>query len=476
MYDITQAVGCLTSIFLNLLKTESPKLIDFESQAIKIGHEVIAKAMGYALTQHDEELCSSLPEGMHIHEKRKRTLATLVGDVSFSRRVCRDRYTNIEVPLDEAIDLCRGARISPGAFSFLVDAGAEVSYAKASSLLSRAGGSTVSPKSVMRAIQKTGEVCEQADIKLAHELYVNGVLPEADAQYSEICLEADGTYVSLQSGGKAEIKAMVAYAGKDEQNRRTERIRPVRFGCISSPKGFWTQGIAAIGTRFDLSKIELCHTGFDGEAQYKAAGRYLRANTVIDGNLDSFHINRYIAACFKDKSDAYRQVMDCIWLGQAIDAADLLEEYEDLGIANACSKRVAAYLRNNVEFIKCGSISLGTMEAEQEHLYKSRLASVPCAWSTDGANNMARIRSRKYSNREVVLPTRDTSLSETRKNHRQKRIEKSLEEKPYRAPETIGRGYEYPHKATTSHMRADIRYNSGLYQDRWIRESSSNPQ
>ena len=40
----------------------------------------------------------------------------------------------------------------------------------------------MSPKSVMRAIQKTGEVCQQADIKLAHELYVNGVLPKADAQ------------------------------------------------------------------------------------------------------------------------------------------------------------------------------------------------------------------------------------------------------------------------------------------------------
>ena len=79
MYDITQAVGCLTSIFLNLLKAESLKFIDFEDQAIKIDHEVIAKA---------------------------------------------------------------------------------------STLLSRAGGSTVSPKSVMRAIQKTGEVASKPILSL----------------------------------------------------------------------------------------------------------------------------------------------------------------------------------------------------------------------------------------------------------------------------------------------------------------------
>ena len=474
MHDTTSAIACLTSVFLNLLNTEFPALMQFEDEAIRIGHDAIACAMGHALDLFDRELCSNLPKETHVHEIRKRTLATEVGDVSFSRHVCHDEYGCTYVPLDEAIDLPRGMRISPGAFAFLVDAGAEVSYQKAANLLARAGGSTVSARSVMRAMRKTGDACESADIKLAHELYVNGVLPAADSKTPEICLESDGTYVALQEGGKVEVKALVAYAGKRQRGNRAERISPVRFGCVSSPHGFWTQGMAAIGTRFDLSKIEVCHTGFDGEAKYKAAGSYLRTSARIDGNLDPFHVNRYVAACFGDKGAGYRQVMDCLWSSRADDAADLLEEYHSTGEANANAGRVAAYIRNNAEYIRAGSVSLGTMEAEQEHLYKSRMASVPCAWSREGASDMARIRSRKYSKREIVMPTRNSSLSDRRKNAREKRIERALTGTCAHPSRVEGHGWEYPYRASVANLRADIRYHCGIYGDRWVRES--NPQ
>ena len=471
MHDTTSAVACLTSVFLDLLKTEFPALAQFEDEAIRIGHDAIAKAMGCALEMFDRELCANLSGKTRIHERRRRTLATEVGDVSFSRHICRDEYDCTYVPLDEAIDLPRGMRISPGAFSFLIDAGAEVSYQKAANLLARAGGSIVSARSVMRAMRKTGDACEEADVALAHELYANGVLPEADAEEPEICLEADGTYVSLQEGGKAEVKALVAYAGKRRQGNRMSRVDPIRFGCVSSPRGFWTQGVAAVGTRFDLSKIEICHTGFDGEAQYKVAQNYLRAGARIDGNLDPFHVNRYIAACFDGKGAGYRQVMDCLWSGHAGDAADLLDEYRDAGEANGNAARTAAYIRNNAEYIRSGSVSLGTMEAEQEHLYKSRMASVPCAWSRKGVDDMARIRSRKYSKREIVMPTRDSSLSGSRRRARERRIEQSLRANRRIALKSVGHGYEYPHQASMSNMRADIRYHAGLYDDRWVRES-----
>ena len=329
----------------------------------------------------------------------------------------------------------------------------------------------MSARSVMRAVHMTGDMCEEADVSLAHELYVNGVLPEAQAEVAEICLEADGTYVSLQEGGKVEIKAMVAYAGKHSCGKRASRTNPVRFGCVSSPRGFWTQGIATMGTRFDLSKIEVCHTGFDGEAQYKAAGTYLRTGARIDGNLDAFHVNRYIGACFEKDSSGYGQVMDCLWSGKAKDAADLLEEYERIGEANKNTGRVAAYLRNNAEFIHAGGVSLGTMEAEQEHLYKSRMTSVPCAWSREGVDAMARIRSRRYSGRQIPMPTRESALSDKRRRGRERKIELALTDTCRKPSESIGHGWEYPCQASTNNMRADIRYHAGRYGDHWVRES-----
>lgn len=264
----------------------------------------------------------------------------------------------------------------------------------------------------------------------------------------------------------------MAYAGKRKEGNRAERISPVRFGCVSSPRGFWTQGMAAVGTRFDLSKIEVCHTGFDGEAQYKAAGGYLGAGARIDGSLDPFHVNRYVAACSGDKGAGYRQVMDCLWSGHADDAADLLEEYHGAGEANANAARVAACIRNNAGYIHAGSVSLGTMEAEQEHLCKSRMASVPCAWSRKGANDMARIRSRKYSKREVAMPTRDSALSAKRRRAREKRIERALTGTCARPGRVEGHGWEYPYRASVANLGSEIRYHCGIYDDRWVRESS----
>ena len=163
--------------------------------------------------------------------------------------------------------------------------------------------------------------------------------------------------------------------------------------------------------------------------------------------------------------------MECLWSGKAEDAACLLEEYAEMGEANKNAGKVAAYLKNNADFIHANPISLGTMEAEQEHLYKSRMASVPCAWSKEGINSMARIRSRKFSRRQVPMPTRESMLSPKRRYARERRIEAALKDTCKMPRETTGHGWEYPCQASTNNMRADIRYHAGLYSDHWVRES-----
>ena len=184
-YDTSQALSCLTSVFLNVLEAEFPNLSDYEDRIIDIGHGVMVHAMGAALELFDKKLHEGYAPGITVHELKSRTLATRIGDLRFSRRVCRDEYGNSLVPLDEVLDLPYEARISPGAGVFLVDAGIEVSYAKAARLLERSGGSHVSARSVMGLLDKCGRKCEQDDIAAAHELYVNGVLPEASSSAAE---------------------------------------------------------------------------------------------------------------------------------------------------------------------------------------------------------------------------------------------------------------------------------------------------
>lgn len=470
-YDTATAVACLGGILFDILQAELPTLEALEGSALEIGHGIIAESLGHAIESFDERLCSSLPEGARVHEKRKRTLASTVGDVRFSRRVCIDRYGNTFVPLDEALGLCRGARVSPRAASFLVDAASEGSYAKAARFMDKAGGSLVSARTVMTLMRRAGQACEEADVSLAYDLYANGVLPEAEHESEEICMESDGCWIPLQDGRNVEVKALVAYCGKTSGGR-VERIRPVRFGCVSRPRAFWAQGMASVATKFDMSKVRVCHAGFDGEGWCKQAADWLPAAAEVDGNLDPFHANRAVASCFEEADcQEKRQVMQCIWFGRAEDAADLLEAYAAEGSARASNVgRAAAYLRNNAEFIRACPPSLGTMEAENEHLYASRMKSVPCGWSARGASDMARIRSRKYSGREILMPTRDSSLSAKRRRARQRRIDAYFEKSFPHPVEYVGHGYEYPYQASTANMRSDIRYHAGLIADHKVGE------
>ena len=240
---------------------------------------------------------------------------------------------------------------------------------------------------------------------------------------------------------------MVECAGKTEGNRK-ERVDACRFGCVGTKDEFWTQAFSAVAQNFDVTKIKKVHTGFDGESTYKQAEKYFLINAEFDGNLDPFHLNRAVRSCFGKKSDAQRQVMSCLWYGKGSDAADMLESYAEINVADPKKAEIVAkYIRNNAEFIKKNDFTLGTMECEQEHLYKSRLAGVPRAWSIQGVDSISRIRSRKKSGRDLVFRVREDTISKRTLRNRQHKIDNSFEEPPKVYELTSGHGYNYPVQA-----------------------------
>ena len=97
------------------------------------------------------------------------------------------------------------------------------------------------------------------------------------------------------------------------------------------------------------------------------------------------------------------------------------------------------------------------MECEQEHLYKSRFAGVPRAWSIAGVDAIARIRSRKKSGRDLVFKKRRDTISEEVLRRRKKKIDDYFEKQPYVYQLTSGHGYNYPIQAHVS-----TKFESGL--------------
>lgn len=160
--DMQTAIDSLASIFWDILSSrDGITFEEFEERALACGHDVMAQAIGAALERYDAELCADLPSGRHIHDKRRRTLITEVGDVTFTQHRVRDA-DGTHAPLSEALGIPGNRQISPGALSFLAEAGAELSYASAARLLARKGGSQVSAMTAMRALRQAVEEADDA--------------------------------------------------------------------------------------------------------------------------------------------------------------------------------------------------------------------------------------------------------------------------------------------------------------------------
>ena len=427
-----------------------------------------AAAYAQALEEMDRELCASLPEGMHVHDIRTRMVATRLGDVSFRRRRCTDRAGNVDAPLDALMGLAPSARISPGLEAELVWLAAQASYQHAADAAAYTGSSAVSRDAVMRCVRRAGRACEADDRGRELGLWQDGVVPEGRISSGTLCVEPDGTVVALQhAGGRRhlEIKAMTAYRGKERHGRKNLRLDPVSFGCAGTPDELWRQGIAAVGSVYRLDAVEEVHSGFDGASWCSGGLGWLGAiGCDAVGHMDPFHVDRAVSACFGREHEEERpQAMRLIYGGDAEGCAGLLERMAGEGTAKAdIAPGVIRYLRSHADRIGVPGPSLGTMESENQHVYKSRMAGVPCAWSMQGASDMARIRSRQASGRPIPHLPRDERRGPKRLERRKRKEIAAYSGGPAAGDALAfeGKGYEYPVRGSVEMLGAEVRFRS----------------
>lgn len=100
------------------------------------------------------------------------------------------------------------------------------------------------------------------------------------------------------------------------------------------------------------------------------------------------------------------------------------------------------------------------MEAEQQHMYKVRMGSFPCAWSPAGADAMARLRSWLGSGFALPPRTRESEQSPRRRERRERKLARHLARQAGGRVKSEGKGWEYPLTASLGGFRADVRYEA----------------
>lgn len=185
----------------------------------------------------------------------------------------------------------------------------------------------------------------------------------------------------------------------------------MRHALAGKPEEIRSQGAAAIGERCGLAGVEQVHPAPDGEHWRRDGERcFPPAKTTL--HLDPFHANRAIMPCFGDAGMA-RNVIDAPNDGDEKEAIALLGACEGLGVASAKrTGKAIAYLEGP---------SLGAMGSGNRHPYGARMDCRPCAWSMQGASGMARVISRRASERAIPKMTRGRSAGETGRRRRERR-------------------------------------------------------
>lgn len=210
------------------------------------------------------------------------------------------------------------------------------------------GGSRVSATTVMRSLRRCGGAIAASEREAARSLFSDGVAPEADTAAAHVLVGADGTYVTMRGGRpKAEVKAMVAYAGKvGSEGGRVSRVDPVRLGCVGvAPGEFWREAVAQLGTRFDLARVERVSLGTDGEAQYVNGIGAMSFAPEPDGHIGPFHVDRAVARCAPRDTRLGWALLEVLEAGGPAACAGVMGMLGAEGLLSEGWDGVAAYLR-----------------------------------------------------------------------------------------------------------------------------------
>lgn len=462
MHATTQrdAVRALADLFLpRLLKCED--FDAFEREVLAAARELACRAAALCVEAFDEGLRERAPRAWSAHERAGRSLATLLGRLEFSRTVFIDEFGRRRALADELLGLPARARLSTGAFLWMVRRAAEESYRKTAEAFEEATGCAVSHVTVMN--------CVRAEAGL---LLDEPPGPGPKVSQEELFVEADGLWVRLQAPvhrGEAlprflyeqargtrsfELKIGVAYAGK-------RRVAPGRlerggrvFACSAhGSREFWDRMARAVEGSYAVEDVRRVWLGADGAAWCGPEGlaRALPGEVEVRPSLDPFHIMQKIWRAFPE--GARRDWAVSLAVRRKAGALARMCERCAPKAAGRRRKRIeelGSYMRGNAAAVAFPDPSMGTMEGTNAHVGAARLKGQGRSWSKEGAEAVCLVRCALAQGRPLVAPGKGALFTRRESEAAARRGAASAGG----VPEADGEGYAPPHQARTRAMRS----------------------
>lgn len=432
----------------------------FESIMSTDMRSVAAMAFCKCIERFDKDLCKAMPRGWSIHEHAKRTLVTLLGEVTFKRTIFLDEYGRRRAWLDELLGIPARAKFSPCAFVWIALHAAELSYRKTAAEFYKLTSAAVSHVTVMNIVHREGALLRAADAEFARS-------GERLSQET-LFIETDGLWVHLQESEHREnalprflyeqarktksfeLKMAAIYAGKAKvAPGRYKRLELCLTCCEGSADEFWERAWRMLCENFEEDDLKRIAVGGDGADWCGSERLEIKASAEcsVDFTLDFFHVMKKITKAFPDQDSGKNEwAVHLAVQGKGVQLGRMCERIAAKMKAGTAKDKVldlANYAKSNANGIRPPRRELGTMEGTNSHVGAARLKGQGRSWSRAGAEAVCLIRCAIMTGRSLIAPPVNVWFTKRELEIKEQTLPKSASQIPMRE----GKGYEPPHRA-----------------------------
>ncbi|MEK7996243.1 MAG: ISLre2 family transposase [Planctomycetota bacterium] len=366
--------------------------------------------MRQALEAKDEALSRGRRSGLHQVGKRRRTITTLVGDVTFERRLYRDeRNRRGCFLLDEAMSLPYRGSLSQGVVTLALSVAAVLPYRRAARVLKQVLPHGVSASTVQKQVWRLGARVEKAEAAEQEAVFGKGEVPEMGKEaVSRLFVEGDGVNVALQreKERRGEVKVGIGYTGWEQVSRDRYRVtgKVVHTG-VEKSGAFWERFWLKAYERYDLSGLEYVAVNGDG-ANWIPEGLMGLPGVV---QLDRFHLWESLTGAFGFDDPLagkiYREATGGTWEGVERLVVKGLSREDISASRREAIAQVYDYLAANREGLRDwrdrvasrpGDRSMGAMEGNIDKLIAIRAKRRGMSWRIPGIHSMAKLQQCVY--------------------------------------------------------------------------------
>ncbi len=296
----------------------------------KIGQEILEELLQLI----DDKLMVERERGkLSSQGKRLRYLTTLLGDITFSKRLYQDQGGKYHYLLDEKLGLSKNQRVSESyqKIEGLLAFGGG-SYRKAQELIQEFYGDGPSFESLRQQVIRQGkkilkEEKEEIDKELIKSLREKEDELTKEADNRIVYIEVDGTNIHLQNEEKkrGELKLGIISKGKESRYKtgkgEAKRLQDkFTYAGITSGDEFMAN-LSILGEkRFKLSQAELVLIGGDGATWIKEGAQNYFPHSVYQ--LSKFHLQSKIKKTLpyhKKRQKEIRSLLKTEQIGKALE-------------------------------------------------------------------------------------------------------------------------------------------------------------